>query len=57
MDFPLASVVSVVASCAAGASCPWWTGDGDGPSWLFIFGCIIVFAALIVLLNRFGDRS
>jgi hypothetical protein len=53
MDFPLASSVSVVASCGPTASCPWWDSDA-GPTWLFIIGCLIAFAVVIFLYNRFG---
>ena len=53
MDFLLASIVSVVASCGPTASCPWWDSD-SGPSWLFIIGFLIVIATLVVLFNRFG---
>ncbi len=53
MDFPLISIVSVVASCESSTSCPWWDSD-NGPSWLFIIGCLIAFAVVIFLYNRFG---
>ncbi len=53
MDFPLASIVSVVASCGPTASCPQWDSD-SGPSWLFIIGCLIAFAVVMFLYNRFG---
>jgi hypothetical protein len=53
MDFPLVSIVSVVAICEPTASCPWWDSD-NGPSWLFIIGCLIAFAVVIFLYNRFG---
>jgi hypothetical protein len=51
MDFPLVSIVSVVASCVRIDSCPWWNDDA-GPSWLFIIGFLIVIAALVGQLRR-----
>ncbi len=53
MSGPIASIVWVVAYCGPTNSCPWWDSDA-GPSWLFIIGCLIAFAVVIFLYNRFG---
>lgn len=51
----ISSTAWVVASCAKGASCPWWTSDA-GPSLPFIIGGALVLVALVFFLNWIRSR-
>jgi hypothetical protein len=56
MTGPISSIAWVVARCAPGASCPWWTSD-TFPSPLFTSVGIIILAALVLFLNWVRRRS
>lgn len=53
LDF---SALLVVASCAKGASCPWWTSDVGAPP-LFIWGVFLGLIGLAILVNFLRSKD
>lgn len=53
---PNFSAILVLAHCAKGASCPWWTTDA-GPSPLFIWGVFLGLIGLAVLVNFLRSKE
>jgi hypothetical protein len=50
------SALLVTASCAKGASCPWWTSD-MGPSPQFIWGVFLGLIGLAILVNFLRSKE
>lgn len=53
---PNLATALVAASCAKGASCPWWTSDA-GPSPLFIVGIFLGLIGIAVLVNFLRSKK